>query len=202
MPEDHGGGGTDHTAGAGRLRHPCSRIGCAAKAGVIRLTEVPVTAPRSAGGQWVGAIDLLVELANGQYLVVDHKSRPIPAALAAESVAEFSGQLAAYREILEAQGLSVAETWIHLPLAGVMCYMTRLGPLQSHLVEVINVNLFLREPLAASAVYFEHVDRHWVAEPPHHFYWPFALIAHSIGVAEICKGSRAAVPLLTIPGED
>ena len=94
------------------------------KGGVIRLTEVPVTAPRSAGGQWVGAIDLLVELANGQYLVVDHKSRPIPAALAAESVAEFSGQLAAYREILEAQGLLVAATWIHLPLAGVMCHLS------------------------------------------------------------------------------
>jgi len=41
--------------------------------------------------------------------------------MAAESVPEFSGQLAAYREILESQGLPVASTWIHLPLAGVIC---------------------------------------------------------------------------------
>ncbi len=80
--------------------------------------EVPVTAPRSAGGQWLGTIDLMTEVGEGQVLPIDHKSRPIPVEIAAESDLEFSGQLAACREILERQGFSVAISWIHYPLAG------------------------------------------------------------------------------------
>jgi ATP-dependent helicase/nuclease subunit A len=90
------------------------------KGGISLLTEVPVTAPRSAGGQWLGTIDLLVEVDNNRVLLVDHKSRPIPAGMAASACLEFSGQLAAYREILEKDGISVASSWIHFPLAGVM----------------------------------------------------------------------------------
>lgn len=85
-----------------------------------RVTEVPVTTPRSGGGQWLGIIDLLAEVGDGQVLIIDHKSRPIPAQMAQASALEFTGQLAAYREILKNQGYSVTSSWIHFPLAGVM----------------------------------------------------------------------------------
>ncbi len=90
------------------------------KGGGTWLTEVPVTAPRSAGGQWVGTIDLMVEVREGQVLLVDHKSRPIPVEFAAKSALDVSCQLSAYREILERQGQIVTSSWIHFPLAGVM----------------------------------------------------------------------------------
>jgi hypothetical protein len=90
------------------------------KGGGTWMTEVPVSAPRAAGGQWHGTIDLMIELEEGQVLLVDHKSRPIPAGMAAKAALEFAGQLNAYREILEQQGLSVMGSWIHFPMAGVM----------------------------------------------------------------------------------
>lgn len=37
----------------------------------------------------------------------------------------YAGQLAAYRETLEVQGLMVAATWIHVPLAGAVA---KIGP--------------------------------------------------------------------------
>ena len=84
------------------------------------MTEIPVTAPRAAGGQWNGTIDLLVDLGDDAVLLIDHKSRPIPGGVAARAATEFTGQMRAYREILEQQGLAVAESWVHFPLAGVM----------------------------------------------------------------------------------
>ena len=84
------------------------------------MTEVPVTAPRTAGGQWTGTIDLLADLGDDAVLLIDHKSRPIPGGVAGRAAAEFSGQMRAYREILEQQGLTVAESWVHFPSAGVM----------------------------------------------------------------------------------
>lgn len=83
-------------------------------------TEVPVTSPRAAGGQWVGTIDLALQLPDGSIVIVDHKSAPIRRECCAEKALEYSGQLAAYSEILKTLGSVVAETWIHFPLAGVM----------------------------------------------------------------------------------
>ncbi len=83
-------------------------------------TEVSVTAPRAAGGQWNGSVDLLLRLPRGELVVVDHKSGPIRRNQLAAKAATYAGQLAAYRESLKAQGLPVAATWIHFPLAGGM----------------------------------------------------------------------------------
>jgi ATP-dependent exoDNAse (exonuclease V) beta subunit len=85
--------------------------------GAIWHTEMPVTAPRNGGGQWNGMIDLLLRLSSGEVVVIDHKTSPIRADQCAAKAATFGGQLAAYRAALEAQGLTVAGTWIHFPLA-------------------------------------------------------------------------------------
>jgi len=83
-------------------------------------TEVPVTAPREPGGQWNGFIDFVLVLPSGEVSVIDHKSMPIPRGECAEKAQAYAGQLGAYREALEAQGLKVRDTWIHFPLSGVM----------------------------------------------------------------------------------
>lgn len=86
-------------------------------------TEVPVTAPRSGGGQWNGSIDLLLRLPDGGMVIVDHKSSPVRRDQLSAKAATYAGQLAAYREALEVQDLTVAATWIHFPLAGAMAGM-------------------------------------------------------------------------------
>jgi len=88
--------------------------------GAVWHTEVPVTAPRAASGQWNGSVDLLLRLPGGEVVVVDHKSSPIRPDQCADKAVTFAGQLRAYRETLVAQGLVVRETWIHFPLAAVM----------------------------------------------------------------------------------
>ena len=54
---------------------------------------------------------------------MDHKCGPIRRDRLAAKAATYAGQLAAYREALKAQDLTVAATWIHFPLAGAMCRM-------------------------------------------------------------------------------
>ena len=83
-------------------------------------TEVPVTAPRQAGGQWNGFVDLVLILPSGEAVVIDHKSAAVRKSQCAKKACEYAGQLCAYREALEAQGLTTTETWIHFPLSGVM----------------------------------------------------------------------------------
>lgn len=82
--------------------------------------EVAVSGPRDGGGQWDGAIDLILELPTGEIVVVDHKSAPIRRDACSGKAAEYSGQLAAYEEILQGGGASVSGKWIHFPLAGVV----------------------------------------------------------------------------------
>ena len=84
------------------------------------LTELPVTAPRSAGGQWNGALDLLLELADGKVVIIDHKSAPIRREHCAAKASTFSGQLAAYKEMINSTERAVGSCWIHFPLAGVV----------------------------------------------------------------------------------
>jgi hypothetical protein len=84
------------------------------------LTEVPLSAPASAGGHWDGVVDLLLILPDGGVVVVDHKAGPLRLADAEEKAAGHAGQLAAYLEALEAQGREVRDTWIHFALGGVM----------------------------------------------------------------------------------
>ncbi len=84
------------------------------------LTEVPVSAPAAAGGQWDGVVDLLLRLPDGGVVVVDHKAGSVRPADAAARAATHAAQLAAYREALAAQPLEVRDTWIHFALGGVM----------------------------------------------------------------------------------
>jgi hypothetical protein len=65
-------------------------------------------------------VDLLLHLPGGDVIVVDHKSSPIRPDQCADKVVTFAGQLTAYREAIAAQGLTVAGTWIHFPLAAVV----------------------------------------------------------------------------------
>jgi ATP-dependent helicase/nuclease subunit A len=83
-------------------------------------TEMSVSGPRVGGGQWSGAIDLVLRLPTGAVVVIDHKSAPIRQDSCAVKAAEYVGQLAAYEEILERGGAKVTAAWIHFPLAAVV----------------------------------------------------------------------------------
>ena len=89
------------------------------------ITEVPVSAPRIAGGQWSGTVDLLLVLPDGNAVIVDHKASPIRREYCAAKAETYSGQLLAYQEILRAQALVAETAWIHFPLAGVMAIVGR-----------------------------------------------------------------------------
>ncbi len=84
------------------------------------FTEMHLSSPRAEGGQWVGTIDLLLELPNGDGVLIDHKSAPLRRDHCPAKAASYSGQLNAYREMLSTAGQNVVSTWIHFPLAGVM----------------------------------------------------------------------------------
>ena len=84
------------------------------------FVETPVSGPRSAGGNWNGTIDLMLRLPSGQVVVIDHKSAPLRREHCEAKAAHFTGQLAAYSELLTAAGETIESTWIHFPLAGVV----------------------------------------------------------------------------------
>lgn len=82
--------------------------------------EIPANGNRAAGGDWRGTIDLLLQLPDGNVVVIDHKSAPIRREHCDAKAKAFSGQLVAYEDLLTSAGESVASTWINFPLAGVM----------------------------------------------------------------------------------
>ena len=82
--------------------------------------EVVTSGPREPGGHWHGAIDLLLRLANGSVVIIDHKSAPIRREHCMAKAQQFTGQIAAYNEVLRAVGENVETAWIHFPLAGEM----------------------------------------------------------------------------------
>ncbi len=88
-------------------------------------TEVPLTAPRGAGGQWVGSADLVLHLPDATLVVVDHKCGPVARTQCAQKAATYAGQLGAYRAALASQEATVRESWIHFPLAGAMARLPR-----------------------------------------------------------------------------
>jgi ATP-dependent exoDNAse (exonuclease V) beta subunit len=92
--------------------------------GAVWHTEVPMTAPKSDGGQWKGVLDLALELDGGEIVLIDHKSSPVRHDQCSDKAVTFYGQLDAYRKALEVQGINVKETWIHFPLSGVMVKMS------------------------------------------------------------------------------
>lgn len=82
--------------------------------------ETAVCGPRSAGGNWNGTIDILLQLPSGELVVIDHKSAPIRRGYCETKAKEYAGQLAAYSEALTSAGEVIKSTWIHFPLAGVL----------------------------------------------------------------------------------
>ncbi|MBM4280988.1 MAG: hypothetical protein FJ137_09570 [Deltaproteobacteria bacterium] len=86
-----------------------------------RRTEVPVLSTTDAGSVVRGQIDLLLEHgdgADGGAVIVDHKTT------LSDDVADYAGQLRAYRDVAVRAGLHVTGTWIHLPLLGLLVEVT------------------------------------------------------------------------------
>lgn len=86
----------------------------------ILHTEMPIMKVLDDGSLRQGAIDLVVETSEG-WIVIDHKSNPQPKEKWTEIAQEHSGQLQAYREVLESlSGKPVLETLIHFSVSGAL----------------------------------------------------------------------------------
>ena len=92
--------------------YPGAKIGC----------EVPMTCHDENGTLYQGFIDMLLELPDGSYVIIDHKTHP--AEFDAEAyAASCAGQLRIYRQAVEeATGKPVRQTVIHLPNLG-RCFL-------------------------------------------------------------------------------
>lgn len=86
-------------------------------------TEVAMTAPRAAGGQWLGTGDLVLDLPEGDCVIVDHKSAPIRREQCHTKAATFASQIRGYCETVAAAGETVRSAFIHFPLASVVAEM-------------------------------------------------------------------------------
>jgi ATP-dependent exoDNAse (exonuclease V) beta subunit len=86
--------------------------------GIDPIVELPVARILGNGQRVAGRTDLVLRTPKG-WVVFDHKSTPQGSAQWEEVAQKHAGQLAAYREVLEAvSGASVEETWLVLPVAG------------------------------------------------------------------------------------
>jgi len=79
--------------------------------------EVPVEHDLGDGRVVRGLVDVLVETPQG-WLVIDHKSSPLPASKWPEEALKYSGQLSAYRAALTAAGRKVAGCFVHFAVTG------------------------------------------------------------------------------------
>jgi ATP-dependent exoDNAse (exonuclease V) beta subunit len=86
--------------------------------GIDPIVELPVARILGNGQRVAGRTDLVLRTATA-WIVFDHKSTPQGASQWEEVAQKHAGQLAAYRDVLEAvSGASVKETWLMLPVAG------------------------------------------------------------------------------------
>jgi ATP-dependent exoDNAse (exonuclease V) beta subunit len=86
--------------------------------GVRAHAEFPVQSVMSNGQNLNGRIDLLLEATTG-WVLIDHKSSPLPAERWEMLAAEHGPQLSSYARALErATGRAVQEAWLFLPVAG------------------------------------------------------------------------------------
>ncbi len=86
--------------------------------GARPLVELPMQRALSNGQRVVGRTDLLLRTSSG-WILLDHKSTPMGSAQWEDLAATHAGQLAAYRDVIEAvSGVPVEETWLVLPVAG------------------------------------------------------------------------------------
>ena len=86
--------------------------------GATPLVELPVAQLTSEGQHVQGRTDLVLRTAAG-WILMDHKTSPQGRDQWGELANAHAGQLAAYRDVLQAaSGLPVVETWLILPVAG------------------------------------------------------------------------------------
>lgn len=84
----------------------------------VPVIEFPMTRVTAEGQQVRGRADLVLRTASG-WVLFDHKSTPQGAQQWGDLAATHAGQLAAYRDVLEAaSGLPVEQVWLVLPVAG------------------------------------------------------------------------------------
>jgi hypothetical protein len=85
---------------------------------VITVVELPVARATSDGQHVQGRTDLVLRTATG-WILMDHKSTPQGRDQWGDVATTYAGQLAAYRDVLQAaSGLPVEEKWLILPVAG------------------------------------------------------------------------------------
>ncbi len=85
----------------------------------IPVVELPVARATSDGQHVQGRTDLVFRTPTG-WILMDHKSTPQGRDHWADVATAYAGQLAAYRDVLQAaSGLPVEELWLILPVAGV-----------------------------------------------------------------------------------
>lgn len=85
----------------------------------VPVIEFPMARATAEGQQVRGRADLVLRTASG-WILFDHKSTPQGALQWADLAAMHAGQLAGYRDVLEAaSGLPVQHVWLVLPVAGV-----------------------------------------------------------------------------------
>jgi len=83
----------------------------------IPVVELPVARATSEGQHVHGRTDLVLRTATG-WILMDHKSTPQGRDQWGDLAATYAGQLAAYRDVLQAaSGLPVEEMWLILPVA-------------------------------------------------------------------------------------
>ncbi len=86
--------------------------------GAVPLAEHPVQCVLESGQVLNGRIDLLLDTADG-WVLIDHKSSPLPAENWNRLANEYGAQLHAYKQAIErASNRPVCETWLCLPVAG------------------------------------------------------------------------------------
>jgi ATP-dependent helicase/nuclease subunit A len=84
----------------------------------IPLVELPVARATSDEQHVQGRTDLVLRTSTG-WILMDHKSTPQGRDQWDDLATTYAGQLAAYRDVLQAaSGLPVEEMWLILPVAG------------------------------------------------------------------------------------
>ena len=83
----------------------------------IPYAEIPTEMRLPNGQELQGRIDMLLKV-NGGWILIDHKSNPGGSDRWESIAQEYAGQLAAYRDAVEAAtGEKVLENWLFLPVA-------------------------------------------------------------------------------------
>ena len=84
----------------------------------VPMVELPVARATTNGQHVQGRTDLVLRTATG-WILMDHKSTPQGRDQWGDLANTYAGQLAAYRDVLQAaSGLPVEQTWLILPAAG------------------------------------------------------------------------------------